>query len=236
MTSYLRRGLAAGALGGVAAALSLLLLGERSIRDALSLEAHGGGEERFSRATQMIGGSVGLIVAGVLIGVVFSVVFVAVRHHSRLTGDFPRSLGLAAIGFLTVVVVPFVKYPANPPSVGDPATITRRTFAYLSLLCLSVIATAAVWTWSRRLRARGWPDPPRVTVLATAYVIVMGAAMAALPPGPDPSGAPAALIWRFRMASLAGWAFLWGTLGLAFGWWSAKTEARRDTAALGGVR
>ena len=232
MTSYLRRGLGAGALGGVASALSLLLLGERSIRDALALEAHGGDGERFSRATQVVGGSLGLVVTGVLIGVVFSIVFAAVRHHSRLKGDFARSLGLAAVCFLTVVVVPFAKYPANPPSVGDPATITRRTFAYLSLLSLSAIATAAVWTWSRRLRAWGWSDPARVTVLATAYLVVMGAAMAVLPPGPDPSGAPAALIWRFRIASLAGWAFLWGVLGLAFGWWSAKTEAGQDTAAL----
>ena len=40
------------------------------------------------------------------------------------------------------MLVPFVKYPPNPPAVGDPATINQRTISYLAIL---VIGLVAVW-------------------------------------------------------------------------------------------
>ncbi len=36
--------------------------------------------------------------------------------------------------------MPFVKYPANPPSVGDPGTITKRTVLYLIMILISLLA------------------------------------------------------------------------------------------------
>lgn len=179
MLPFIKRGLVAGAAGGGVAALCLLILGERPIRDAIAIEQvrEGVHAEEFTRQVQVAGGMVALLLAGLLIGLVFSVVFVSVRHHSRLRGDFPRALALGAVGFATIVLAPFLKYPANPPSVGDPNTITPRTFAYLSMLTISVMASLGAWGWSRRLRARGWSDPGRVAVVAGGYLAVIALAI-----------------------------------------------------------
>ena len=39
----------------------------------------------------------------------------------------------------------------------------------------------------------------------------------------DKIGAPATLVWRFRLASLGGAASYWAVLGLVFGWLALRT-------------
>jgi len=34
-----------------------------------------------------------------------------------------KTFTLAAIMWLTIYIIPFLKYPANPPTVGDPETV-----------------------------------------------------------------------------------------------------------------
>src|SRR6185503_8845277 len=97
-------------------------------------------EEMFSRTTQVIGGSLGLALYGVLVGVVFGVCYAAFRHRLGAGAAWRRARRLAVVAFVAVDLVPFLRYPANPPAVGDPGTINQRTLAYASLLVLSVLA------------------------------------------------------------------------------------------------
>ena len=53
---------------------------------------------------------------------------------------------LAAIGFVSVSLLPFVAYPPNPPAIGDPETIGTRTALYFIMLAISIIA-AVTATW-----------------------------------------------------------------------------------------
>ena len=50
---------------------------------------------------------------------------------------------LAAAGFVVIFLVPFVKYPSNPPAVGNPETIGERTQLYFLMLGISVAAAIA---------------------------------------------------------------------------------------------
>lgn len=237
MTAYLRRGVLAGLAGGAAMAAFLLLVGERSIRQALAIEAaRSRGEpsvEEFTRGTQLAGGVVAALLYGLFIGAVFAVVFAAVRHRSRLRDDFARALALSAVGFGTLVLVPALKYPANPPAVGDPATVGRRTVAYLTLVGLSVVASFATWRASRYLRGRGVPDHLRLPALALGYLALVGAAYLAWPANPDRVSVPAQLIWRFRLAALGGTAALWAVLGVVFGWVCLRADDRPPAALYG---
>ena len=45
---------------------------------------------------------------------------------------------LALSGFLAVYAVPILKYPANPPSIGNPDTIGLRTAIYFGMILLSL--------------------------------------------------------------------------------------------------
>jgi hypothetical protein len=70
MGSYIRRGALAGLAGGAASALFLLLVGERTIGDAIRLEESrgGGGHEMFSRGVQTVGGALGMLFVSVALG------------------------------------------------------------------------------------------------------------------------------------------------------------------------
>jgi hypothetical protein len=197
----------------------------------------------FSRAVQAnLGIGVGLIAFGLAIGLFFAVAYC--MAYGRTGNVRPRQLSLlvALFGFLTLFLVPFVKYPANPPAIGNPDTIGDRGGLWLLMVVASVIfAIVAVWA-GQKLQPRfgTW----NATLLAGAgFVVVMGILMAVLPslgqlsanvevsgslltetpqPLKDAAGAivypgfDADLLYRFRLYSVGAQIILWGVLGLGF--------------------
>nr|BFE72314.1 hypothetical protein GCM10020092_056150 [Actinoplanes digitatis] len=114
------------------------------------------------------------------------------------------------------MLVPFVKYPANPPAVGNPATINQRTIGYLSIVVIGLVAV-----WAGVLAARspreGSPEWLRAVAAVAAFVIVVAIGYVLLPSIDEvPDTFPASLLWDFRIASLGTQATLWTALGLAF--------------------
>jgi predicted cobalt transporter CbtA len=231
MKPYIIRGAVAGLIGAVAAALTLLLLGENAIKDAIALEdaASGGHGEApmFTRGVQVGFGAVGILVEGLLLGMIFGIVYVAVRHRLGGVPEWQRARRLAALGFLNLCLVPWLKYPPNPPAVGDPDTVNERTIAYLSLIAIgliaSVVAVRAV-DWCRR---REWPDHLIGPSAVALWVAIVAVAYLLLPANPDAITVPAKLIWRFRLASAGGQLALWSLLGVAFGWLTVRAEGRK---------
>jgi hypothetical protein len=222
----LRRGLIAGAAAGLAAALVGLLVVEGPIADALAVEearsaAAGdtGHDDVFNRSTQIVGGMVAGLAVGLCIAVVFAVVFARLRHRLPGAGDFGRAGWLAAAGFTTVALLPWLKYPANPPGVGDPQTVGARTGQYLLLIAAGLAVAYLALLTSEWLDRRGWSAAHRAAAVTAGTVAVVVLLLALMPASPDavPSDVGAQLLWRFRLASLAELAALWGVLGLVFG-------------------
>lgn len=217
-------------------AVALHLLGEPSIRHALDIEAERSttkeGVEMYSRGTQLAGGSLALLLYGLVVGAIFGVVFAAVRHRSRLRTDFERALGLGAVAFGVLVLVPALKYPANPPAVGDPATVGQRTVAYLTLIAISCVVAVGAWRGSRYLRVRGSSDPERISVVVAGYVAAVALAYVLWPGNPDAVDVPATLIWRFRVAAIGGAAALWSVLAFTFGWLCIRSPRSADVEDL----
>lgn len=213
----------AGAVAGASLAVFLRLVGEPTIARAVAWEAQGGAldYELFSRGAQQLGGMVGAVVYGVCLGVIAALVLAAVRRRSALGDGWRQAMAVGAVGFVALAIVPALKYPPNPPGVGDPTTIGPRTVLYLSLVAWSVLST---WCWWRLwVRLRGWPEHWRVAATTAFYAVLLGGAFVLLPGSPDAVGAPATLVWRFRIASLGGAAVFWAVLG-----WALGCLARRD--------
>ncbi|MFC7491904.1 MULTISPECIES: CbtA family protein [unclassified Knoellia] len=258
--SVLRAGVAAGAAAGLASALVIWLLVEPVIRKALVIEdrrgasgghagghagesalfaipailpAHGG--ELVTRAQQVIGGAVTSMLVGIAFGVIFAVVFAKARHRLAGDSDFWRSLGLAAIGFGAIALLPAIVVPANPPAVGDPATVTQRTWLYVLSLLLGVAIALAVPMLDRVLAARGLADSTRWSLDVLATVLAVVVVVVVLPGSPDavPEDVPAALLWDFRVASLAQLAAMWVTLGTVFGLLMERTVAAKQPSSSG---
>lgn len=164
-----------------------------------------------------IGLFTGVMVYNVAFGGLFALAFALA--YGRM-GDFgPRTTAvlLAALGLVAVTLIPAVKYPANPPAVGEAATIGARTALYFSMMAVSLAAMIAAGMLRLRLLARcgAWS----AALLAAAfYLIVVIAAGLALPSVDEvPRQFPAVVLWQFRIASLGGQAIMWTTLGLVFG-------------------
>jgi predicted cobalt transporter CbtA len=213
----LKQGVLAGAAGGAALALVLRLIGEGPIGRAVALEG-GGHDELFSRGTQQVGGMVAAVLYGAALGAVFTLAYALVRHRLRTTDDWRASVGLAAAGFAGVFLLPFLKYPANPPAVGDPDTIGRRTVLYLVAVGWSLVATWGGWRAWRSLVANGQPVAHAVPVALAVWVTLAAVGLVVLPTNSDAVDAPATLIWQFRLATVAGAAAFWAVMGMLFGW------------------
>nr|WP_249068603.1 CbtA family protein [Modestobacter muralis] len=217
-------------LGGVVAGVSSgtwqVLVTERAISPALAIEEvrnAGSGAasvEAFSRTTQMVGGFVGTILAAVVLAVVLAVVFAALRHRLPGRTDGSRILGLTAIGFGVVALLPAVAIPANPPAIGDPDTIGTRTAIYGAVLVGGLVLAALVAGVVGVLRRRGTEHVAVIAAGTAAGVALVILLLLVLPGSPDtvPADVPAGVVWDFRLASLGQLTVLWASLGLAGGW------------------
>ncbi|MDP3892519.1 CbtA family protein [Nocardioides sp.] len=225
-----RRGVAAGAAAGALGAIYLWLVVEPVIERALVIEEARGGHSHgadgahegaavVSRGVQVAGGLATTVVVAILFGVVFAIVFARVRHHLPAATDHGRSVVLAALAFGIAALLPALKIPANPPAVGDPDTVGRRTLIYLLVLLLGLAVTLGAFTLDRVLRARRLEPDTRVTAVAGAAVLAVVLILLLVPGSPDvvPDDVPATLLWEFRVVALGQLVVLWGALGLAFG-------------------
>ncbi|MFD7263296.1 CbtA family protein [Streptomyces sp. NPDC059874] len=221
------RGMMAGVLAGVAAFLVAYLLGESKVDAAIAIEEaghlaaghdHGAEDAPVSRALQATAGlGTGVLFYGVALGGIAALVFCYALGRIGRFGPRATAALVTAGLFVTVTLVPFFKYPANPPAVGDPDTAARRTALYLLMIALSALLAAGALILGRRLAPKlgNWNAS---AVAGGGFVLLVGISYAVLPGINEvPADFPASLIWDFRLASLAIQTALWTTFGLAFG-------------------
>ena len=221
ISSYLRRGMAAGLLAGLLAGIFAFFFGEPSVDQAIQIEevAAGGqqGEKLFSRSTQKIGLFFATGLFGVTAGGLFGLTYAYFRGRLASGSEWSRSLSLAGGIFAGAFLIPFVKYPANPPTVGDPATIGERTASYLVMVALSLLVVLVAWYAAGKLRERGTDTPVRQLVVGLGVAVVVGLLFLVLPAAPDPGEFPSGLLWSFRLSSLGTQIVFWVGLGVVFG-------------------
>ena len=194
--------------------------------------------ELVSRANQAgLGLLTGTVVYGAAFGGLFALAFAFA--HGRVGAADPRGLALllAVGGFLAVFMVPDLKYPSNPPSVGQPDTIGSRTALYFVMMACSIGAmVAAVAIRQRLLPARGpWTAALLAAGFYAAFVAVVMLILPAVQEVPD--GFDAVVLWRFRMATIAMQFVMWATLGLLFGALAERVlSGARQVSASGRLR
>lgn len=220
--TLLVRGMLAGLAAGVLAFVFAFLVGEGPVDAAIAFEEttshEHGGEELVSRSLQSTAGlATGVLVFGVAIGGIAALAFCFAL--GRIGGFGARATaGLTALaGFLLVYLVPILKYPANPPAVGNPDDIGKRTILFVGMIALSVLLGIAALLLGRRL-APAWGNWNASIAAGVAFVVSIAVAMAVLPAGDNtPKGFPATDLWEFRLASIGVQAVLWAGFGLLFG-------------------
>jgi predicted cobalt transporter CbtA len=232
VSAYLRRGLAAGLLAGLLAGLFAFVVGEPALDRAIALEEASEGthhEEVFSRSTQKVGLFFATGLFGVTVGGVFGIVYAFFRERLVANSELGRSISLAGTVFVGVFLIPFLKYPANLPSVGDPSTIRERTAAYFALVVLSLLTMLVAWLAARALKARGYDAPRRRLIVGAGLLVGVAVLFLSLPAGPSAEGFPSGVLWAFRFSSMGTQIIFWAGLGLMFGWLCERAR-RKGTA------
>jgi hypothetical protein len=218
-------GLVAGVCGGLAAFGVARIVGEPPLGRAIAWEqahapAHDGDAHDHaivSRSVQRGAGLLaGALIYGTALGGLFALVFAAVYGRVTRAGPVRTTLGLGACAFVVLFLVPFVTYPANPPGVGDAATIGERTALYLGMVAISALAALAAVRLRRDLATTARPGVALAGAVATYLVVVI--AGAAIMPAVDevPATFPATTLWDFRVASVAVQLAMWSAIALVF--------------------
>jgi predicted cobalt transporter CbtA len=250
--ALLLRGMMAGLVAGLLAFGFAAVFGEPQVDRAIAFEAsthaaeakadHHAGEtkadhhaapqaaepELVSRKVQSTFGLLtGVIVYGTAFGGLFALVFAYAAGRVGRMGPRPLAALLAVAGFVAVVLVPGLKYPANPPAVGGPDTIGHRTAMYFLMIVISVAAMVLAASMTRRLHERFGIWTAALTA-AAAFIVVTGAAEYLLPEISEvPDQFPAVVLWRFRIAALGIQLVMWTSLGLLFGWLTERSLQAR---------
>jgi predicted cobalt transporter CbtA len=236
--TLLIRGMAVGVLAGLLCFGFLRVFGEPQVGRAITFESqlheHKGHDmpvmgtaatpkeqpepELVSREVQAgLGLLTGVVIYSAAFGGLFALAFALA--YGRIGDVSPRATAalLAILGLVAVYIVPNLKYPANPPSVGDADTIGMRTALYFSMIAISLATIIASGMLRARLQPRlgAWNA---ALIAGAAYLIAMLVVGLALPTVNEvPEQFPAVVLWQFRIASVGAQIVMWGTLGLAFG-------------------
>ncbi|MCM4082536.1 CbtA family protein [Paractinoplanes hotanensis] len=222
--ALLLRGLLAGLIAGLLAGFFAYGFGEPKIDAAIAIEeaastaqapsAEAGHEEPLvSRGGQKVGLLLATGLYGAAMGGLLAVAYTLLRRRLRTTSDTRAALSLAGAALLGLVLVPYVKYPPNPPAVGDPGTIDQRTISYLAIVVIGLVAV-----WAAVVAKRTQPTEWRQAIAAvTGFLVVVVIGYALLPTINEvPATFPPDLLWSFRLTSLGTQAVMWTVLGLAF--------------------
>jgi predicted cobalt transporter CbtA len=159
----------------------------------------------------------GEIVAGIIlgtsIGALFGLVFAYARNSLPGSNNKKKGIILAGIMFSVLFLVPALKYPGNPPAVGDPETIVYRQGLYIGMLAVSGFSALGLALLYRNI---GHKESKKVTI-PIIYAAIIIIAFIILPPNPDDITISMDLVMNFRIVSTLTMGIFWGILGIVLG-------------------
>ena len=163
----------------------------------------------WQRGGEMLAGTI----LGLSIGSLFGIVF-AYTHNSVPGSNIKKkALIVAGIMWFVLFLIPALKYPANPPAVGDPETIYYRQSLYVAFLVISGFSALGLAFLYRKMGALNI----KKAIIPAAYAAIISGAYLAMPANPDPINAPMDLVMGFRITSAITISMFWGLLGVIFG-------------------
>jgi predicted cobalt transporter CbtA len=222
--SFLVVALISGAIAGTILGLVNLALVEPYLDKAIGIEVQNSiskGEEvnPVEHNNYRLWQKGGEIAAGTILGMAFGsllgMVFVFGRRIIPSGSNIKKALVLSGIVWLVIFLVPAIKYPANPPTVGDPDTINYRQSLFISFILISgftALGLAILYTKMKKSKVS-----IKFLTVSVIYAIIMTGAFLVVPPNPDEITAPMDLVNGFRIMSMLTITVFWIILGITFG-------------------
>lgn len=216
--------LVSGAIAGLIHGGVNLVLVEPYLDNAINIENQNlfaSGEEKDSpefwveynsyRYWQKGGQVLAGVILGTSVGALFGMVFAYSRKVLPGSNNIKKGLILAGIMWLTIYLLPFLKYPANPPTVGDPETVVLRSVLFLAFIAISGFSAVGFYQISKRFQGK------KKLVSVIGYGVLIGTLFVVMPANPDEIGAPMDLVNGFRMMSVLAVSSFWISIPIILG-------------------
>ena len=163
----------------------------------------------------------GSIVSGAILGAstgaLFGLVFAYSKKSLPGNSDIKKALILAVIMWAVLYFIPFLKYPANPPTVGEPDTITFRATTYALFVALSGFGAIGFSMLYKKMKNKKF-------LAFVGYAVFIGITFAVMPSNPDLINTSMDLVNGFRIISASTMTAYWIANGIILGWMWKKVK------------
>jgi len=216
--------LVSGALAGLVHGATNLAIVEPYLDKAIGIENQNlfaSGEEEDTlefwvkyegyRAWQKSGQVLAGVILGTSMGALFGIVFALSRNSLPGNNNVKKALVLAGLMWFTLYFIPFLKYPANPPTVGDAETVALRAILYASFIAMSGVAALIFYKLSKKFENK------KKFVALVGYAAFISAMFVIMPENPDKVSAPTDLVEGFRSVSVIAVSTFWISVSLILG-------------------
>ena len=216
--------LVSGALAGTIHGVTNLVIVEPYLDEAIGIENQNlfaSGEEKdtpqfwveydayrdWQKGGQVLAGAI----LGTSIGALFGIVYALSRGTLPQGNDMKKTFVLAAIMWFSIYIIPFLKYPSNPPTVGDGETVVLRAILYLSFIAISGFGVVGFYQVYKRM------EKNKKFVAFVGYAAFITIAFVLMPPNPDEITAPMDLVNGFRAMSVVAVSVFWISIAFILG-------------------
>jgi len=216
--------LVSGALAGTIHGIANLAMVEPYLDEAIGIENQNlfaSGEEEdtpqfwveydayrdWQKGGQVLAG----VILGTSIGALFGIVYALSRNALPQGNDLKKAFVLAAIMWFSIYIIPFLKYPANPPTVGDGETVVLRAILYLSFIAISGFGVVGFYQLYKRM------EKGKKVAAVAGYAVFIAAVFVLMPPNPDKITSPMDLVNGFRAMSVVAVSVFWVSLAFILG-------------------
>ncbi len=165
------------------------------------------GYRTWQKSGQILAG----VILGTSVGALFGIVFALSKNSLPGSNDVKKALALAGVMWLTLYFIPFLKYPANPPTVGETETVVLRAILYVSFIAISGFAAVGFYRLSKKFQNK------KKFIALIGYAVFMSIVFVVMPENPDEVSAPADLVEGFRVVSVLGVSAFWISVALILG-------------------
>jgi len=175
----------------------------------------------WQKSGQLLAGGI----LGMSIGALFGIVFAYSRNSLPKGHTLKKTFVLAAIMWLTIFIIPFLKYPANPPTVGDVDTVVLRSILYLSFIAISGFSAVGFFILYKKLQNK------KKGLAFVGYAVFITTVFFIMPVNPDEVKAQMDLVNGFRAMSVIAVTTFWIAEAIIFGMLWQKYKAKLDESS-----
>ena len=168
----------------------------------------------WQKGGEMLAGAI----FGISVGSLFGIVYALSKKSLPSKNNIGKTLILAGLMWFTLFVIPFLKYPANPPTVGESETVVLRGILYITLIVISGLMAIGFYQIFKRLKNKN-----RVLAII-GYAILMSIVFFMMPDNPDKISTSMELVNGFRAVAFLTGTVFWFTLALFLGMFWQKTN------------